>query len=74
MKKSVKGFPLFLLSCRAYKYCIFGLYAFSGFYAAETLEFVKGDVEVHFDVIVPADADGLDKLCCICNDSRTYML
>ena len=57
-----KGFPLFLLSCCVYECRIFGLYTFFGFHAAEALELVKRDVEVSFNVVVPADADFLDKL------------
>ncbi len=61
--KVCKDFPVFFCFLRrAYERRSFGLYAFLGFHAAETLKLVKGDVEVHFNVIITADADGLDKL------------
>ena len=61
MRKSVKRFPLFY-SHTSYKCRTFGLYVFLGIHTAETLELVKGDVDVYFDIVVPADTDGLVKL------------
>ena len=51
-----------LMLCVQAKRCVFDLYVFTELHAAETLELIKGDVEVLFDIVVPADEDGLDKL------------